>query len=106
MGKLLGGLLALLAIAGMPLFAVLGAATLLSQRFAPKPDHVARLRDVAPGVFDEKFAGSTILATIPLFVFVGYLMAESKTPQRIVRAATATLGWLPGGLAIVCIMAT
>jgi C4-dicarboxylate transporter, DctM subunit len=106
MAKLFSGLLAILAIAGMPLFAVLGAVTILSQRYASKPGHVGVLRDMAPGVFEEKFAGSSILATIPLFVFVGYLMAESKTPQRIVRAATATLGWLPGGLAIVCIMAT
>ena len=44
--------------------------------------------------------------TIPLFTFVGYVMAESKTPDRIVRASRAFFGWMPGGLAIVCIVAS
>jgi tripartite ATP-independent transporter DctM subunit len=105
MFKLLGSLLGLLAIAGMPLFAVLGAVSVLSWLSSDDPSH-RFLRHVAANVLEEKFAGSIIVVTIPLFVFVGYLMAESKTPQRIVRAASATLGWMPGGLAIVCIMAT
>ena len=46
---------------------------------------------VPANVLDKKFADSKILVIIPLFVFVGYLMAESKTPQRIVRAASAVL---------------
>src|SRR5690606_2824272 len=52
------------------------------------------------------FAGSPIITTIPLFTFVGYVMAESKTPERLVRAASAWLGWMPGGLAIVCVIAS
>ena len=64
------------------------------------------LRFIAPNVLDERFAGSPILVTIPLFTFVGYLMAESKTPDRIVRASRAFFGWMPGGLAIVCIVAS
>jgi tripartite ATP-independent transporter DctM subunit len=46
-----------------------------------------------------------ILSTIPLFILAGYIMAESKTADRMVRFAQATLGWLPGGLAIVTILA-
>ncbi|MEZ4286783.1 MAG: TRAP transporter large permease subunit [Polyangiales bacterium] len=38
--------------------------------------------------------------------FAGYLMAESGTPQRLVRLSRAWLGWLPGGLAIVCLVAS
>jgi tripartite ATP-independent transporter DctM subunit len=64
------------------------------------------LRFIAPNVLDERFAGSPILVTIPLFTFVGYLMAESKTPDRIVRASAAFFGWMPGGLAMVCIVAS
>ncbi|WXB20302.1 TRAP transporter large permease [Pendulispora albinea] len=64
------------------------------------------LRYIAPTVLDERFAGSPILVTIPLFTFVGYVMAESKTPDRIVRASSAFFGWMPGGLAIVCIVAS
>lgn len=46
-----------------------------------------------------------ILSTIPLFILAGYVMAESKTADRMVRFAQAALGWLPGGLAIVTILA-
>ncbi len=42
-----------------------------------------------------------ILVTIPLFTFVGYVLAEAKTPDRLVAAARTVLGWMPGGLAIV-----
>src|SRR5262249_61915827 len=55
---------------------------------------------------DNHFAASPILVTIPLFTFVGYLLAEAKTAQRLVRASTAVFGWMPGGLAIVCIVAS
>src|SRR5262249_15522135 len=47
-----------------------------------------------------------ILVTVPLFTLIGYVMAESKTPERIVRASNAFFGWMPGGLAIVCIFAS
>lgn len=46
-----------------------------------------------------------ILSTIPLFIFAGFLMAESKTADRIVKASRAGIGFLPGGLAIVTIAA-
>jgi tripartite ATP-independent transporter DctM subunit len=101
MYRILGIILAALALVGMPLFAVLGGISVISWKSENEP-----LRYVAANILDAKFANSIILVTIPLFVFVGYLMAESKTPQRIVRAASAALGWMPGGLAIVCILAS
>jgi tripartite ATP-independent transporter DctM subunit len=97
--------LALLTLVGMPLFAVMGAISILSWLGTDQVDQ-RFVRFVAANVLEEKFQNSPILVTIPLFTFVGYLMAESKTPDRIVRAATAVLGWLPGGLAIVCIVAS
>lgn len=45
------------------------------------------------------------LATIPLFIFMGFVMAEAKTADRLVRAARAGFGWMPGGLAVVTIFA-
>jgi len=44
-----------------------------------------------------------VLSTIPLFIYAGYLLAEAKTADRLVRFANAMLGWMPGGLAIVTI---
>jgi tripartite ATP-independent transporter DctM subunit len=45
------------------------------------------------------------LAAIPLFTFAGYLLSESNAPGRLVRMTSALLGWMPGGLAIVCLSA-
>jgi len=105
MYRFFGGLLAALAFMGMPLFAVLGGVSIISWLSSDDPQQRLLLR-VAANVMDERFSSSVILVTIPLFVFVGYLMAESNTPTRIVRAASAVLGWMPGGLAVVCILAS
>ncbi|TKD01826.1 TRAP transporter large permease [Polyangium fumosum] len=95
----------LLTLVGMPLFAVMGGISVLSWLGSDLPDQ-RFVRFIAANVLEDKFSSSPILVTIPLFTFVGYLMAESKTPDRIVRAASAVLGWMPGGLAIVCIVAS
>jgi len=104
-GGIATAVIALLALAGTPLFAVMGGIA----EYAWLTDSDASqqfLRRLAPEVFGSRFAGSPILTTIPLFTFVGYVMAESKTPERLVRAANAWVGWLPGGLAIVCVLAS
>jgi C4-dicarboxylate transporter DctM subunit len=44
------------------------------------------------------------LIAIPLFTFAGYMLAESKTPQRLINLSRAFLGWLPGGLAIAALI--
>src|SRR5258706_8948967 len=43
------------------------------------------------------------MSTIRLFIYAGYLLAESGTATRLVRFANAILGWMPGGLACVTI---
>ena len=100
-----GALIGALAMLGAPLFAVMGGSSALAWLLHPSATY-HHLRYLAPTVLDERFAGSPILVTIPLFTFVGYLMAESKTPDRIVRASRAFFGWMPGGLAMVCIVAS
>src|SRR5579871_6844692 len=105
----MGALIALgviaVALLGTPLFAVMGGSSELLWLTHHDPTQQF-LRRTAPNVMEERFADSPILVTIPLFTFVGYLMAESKAPDRIVRAASAFFGWLPGGLAMVCIVAS
>jgi C4-dicarboxylate transporter, DctM subunit len=95
----------LFALIGAPVFAVMAGTTTLAWFLHPNPA-MHHLRFLAPDVLDDRFAGSPILVTVPLFTFIGYLMAESKAPERIVRASNAFFGWLPGGLAIVCIFAS
>jgi C4-dicarboxylate transporter DctM subunit len=93
------------ALIGAPIFALMGGASELAWVLHPDPAY-RHLRYIAPTVLDERFAGSPILVTIPLFTLVGYLMAESKTPDRIVQASRAFFGWMPGGLALVAIAAS
>lgn len=93
------------ALLGAPIFAVMAGATELAWLTHLDAD-LHHLRFLAPDVLDERFAGSPILITVPVFTFVGYVMAESNAPTRIVRAADAFFGWLPGGLAIVCLIAS
>jgi tripartite ATP-independent transporter DctM subunit len=104
-GGVLAAIVAALALLGTPLFAILGGVSELAWLTHADPEQQL-LRRLAPDIFGSRFAGSPILTTIPLFTFVGYLMAESKTPERLVRAATSWVGWLPGGLAIVCVLAS
>lgn len=105
MGALLVFVVIALALLGTPLFAIMGGSSELLWLTHDNPQ-LQFLRFIAPNVMEERFAGSPILVTIPLFTFVGYVMAESKAPDRIVRASSAFFGWMPGGLAMVCIVAS
>ena len=93
-------LLIVFAFLGAPLFAIFGAAAMIL--FADN----GTITSVAVDVFSERFADSPTLVTLPLFTFAGYLMAEAGTPQRLVRVSRALFGWLPGGLAVVCLFAS
>jgi C4-dicarboxylate transporter DctM subunit len=105
MGVLVALAVIVVALLGAPLFSIMGGSSELLWLTHHDPTQQF-LRRIAPNVMEERFADSPILVTIPLFTFVGYLMAESKAPDRIVRAASAFFGWLPGGLAMVCIVAS
>ena len=94
-------LLALVA-AGAPLFVVFGA--LAVWLFWSLPD--TPVSGAANDMFSEKFADSPLLVTIPLFTFAGVVLAASGAPQRLVSVSRALFGWIPGGLAIVCLVAS
>ncbi len=104
-GGLVAGLVVLLALLGTPLFAVMGGSAEILWLLHPDVAY-HHLRFIAATVLDERFADSPIVVTIPLFTFVGYVLAEAKTPDRLVKAARTVLGWMPGGLAIVCVIAS
>ncbi|HEY0230777.1 MAG TPA: TRAP transporter large permease subunit, partial [Dokdonella sp.] len=91
-------LLIVLAALGAPLFALIAAVALLGF-------HAAGQEGVAVVVEFYRLADMPALIAIPLFTLAGYLMAESRAPQRLVRVTNALLGWLPGGLAIVAVIA-
>lgn len=88
----------LTAFFGAPLFSVFGAAALILFHQADT-DSMAIIIEMA------RLVEAPALVAIPLFTFAGYMMAESKTPERMVNLNTAFFGWLPGGLAIVALVA-
>lgn len=91
-------LLIILALMGAPLFSVIAASAMLGF-YASDID----LSVVAIEFF--RIAEMPVLLAIPLFAFAGYLLSESQAPQRLVRLTQALLGWMPGGLAIVALLA-
>ncbi len=93
-----GLLLVLLALLGAPLFTVIAASAMLGFYRAD-----IDLSVVAIEFF--RIAEMPILLAIPLFTFAGYLLSESQAPNRLVRLTRALLGWLPGGLALVSLIA-
>lgn len=105
LGGWIPGLIALFALLGTSLFAIMGGAAEIAWLTHAEAEY-RHLRFIAPTVLDAHFSDSPILVTIPLFTFVGYLLAEAKTPDRLVHAARSVLGWLPGGLAIVAVVAS
>ncbi len=50
-----------------------------------------------------RLSSAPTILTIPLFTFAGYVLAESKAPLRLLRLSQSLLGWMPGGVAIVCL---
>jgi C4-dicarboxylate transporter DctM subunit len=91
-----------IALIATPLFLVFGGASM----YLFGSSEGGTITSVAIDVFSEKFADSPTLVTIPLFTISGYLMAESGTPRRLVQLSRALLGWMPGGLAVVCLCAS
>jgi C4-dicarboxylate transporter, DctM subunit len=91
-------ILAVLAFLGTPLFVIILAVAMIgfySQGvdLSVIPIEIYRITD-AP-----------VLVALPLFTFAGYILAESRTSERVVRLSRVFLGWMPGGLAIVSFMA-
>jgi C4-dicarboxylate transporter, DctM subunit len=107
-------ILILIFISGVPLFTVMIAAAVLGALWLVSTgiETGARPEDTFDQELDLMVADILrvglgdqvqVMSTIPLFIYAGYLLAEAKTADRLVRFANAALGWMPGGLAIVTI---
>jgi C4-dicarboxylate transporter DctM subunit len=89
--------LALIALLGAPLFAIIGAVTLVAFSFAQTDSSIAIVELY-------RITSESVLIAIPLFTFAGYMLAESQTPKRLINLSRALFGWMPGGLAIVVLV--
>jgi tripartite ATP-independent transporter DctM subunit len=87
-----------LALLGTPLFIIISASALLNFYLVGIDSSILTIEMY-------RMANTPMLIAIPLFAFAGYVLAESQAPSRLVRLSKAILGWLPGGLAIVALLA-
>jgi C4-dicarboxylate transporter DctM subunit len=86
---------------GLPLFAVLATATVLSLRWlADLPSGVpnAAEYELARNMF--RVLDQDALLAIPLFVLAGVVMSGGGISRRLVELARALTAWAPGGLAV------
>ena len=90
--------LLILALFGAPLFSVIVAGALLG--FYSQGIDLSVI-----GIEINRLSDMPILISIPLFTFAGYVLGESSAPHRLVQVSKILLGWLPGGLAIVALVA-
>ena len=91
-------LLVVLAILGAPLFAIIATSAMVGFH-----NNDTELMTMALELMS--IANTPVLTAIPLFTFAGYVLSESNAPQRLVRLTNAMFGWMPGGLALVCLAA-
>ena len=85
------------ALLGTPLFIVMALAALVAFSLSGEPA-------TAVAIEIYRIADAPTLLTIPLFTFAGYMMAESKSPQRLLKFADSLFCWLPVGVAIVSLV--
>ena len=97
MGALIGVGLGLFALFGGALFVLLGGLAIIGYAAAGDP--------ISSIIIDlNRLARNPTIMTIPLFTFAGYVMAESNAPKRLIVLAQTSVGWLPGGVAMVVLV--
>jgi len=83
------------AVAGTPLFAILGGTAALLFMHDGVPSATILVETYSLSV-------SPTLPAIPLFTLAGFLLAEGRASERLLRVFRAFFGWIPGGTAVVC----
>jgi len=91
-------ILILLALLGTPLFVIILAASMLGFYYTG-------IDLTAVSVEIYRIADTPVWLALPLFTLSGYILGESRTSQRLVMLTRALLGWMPGGLAVVALVA-
>lgn len=81
------------AVLGAPIFVVLGGAALMFfyADFVPVASIPAET---------YRLVTSPSIPAIPLFTLAGFILAESRASERLVRLFRALFGWMPGGLVV------
>lgn len=88
----------LLALLGVPLFAIIGLSGLASF-------YNAEIDTAAIFIELYRVASNPTLIAIPLFTFSGFILAHGKTPERLTRVSQSILRGAPGGIPLAILMA-
>ena len=89
-------LIVFLALVGAPLFAIFGALALMGYNYSG-----LQYSDVIIEL--TRLTSMPMLQALPMFALAGYLLAGSRASERLLRITRAAFGWMPGGLAMVCV---
>jgi tripartite ATP-independent transporter DctM subunit len=81
-------------VCGAPIFALLGGFALFASLTRGNPPVVL------PMMAYQELTTSTGIAAIPLFTLAGFLLAEGRSSERLLRLFRAWVGWAPGGTAV------
>jgi tripartite ATP-independent transporter DctM subunit len=82
-------------VLGAPIFALLGGAGVLLNMIAGDAP-------IFMLISTYELTVSPTLPAIPLFTLAGFLLAEGRSSERLLRVFRAWFGWMPGGTAVVC----
>jgi C4-dicarboxylate transporter, DctM subunit len=88
----------LLALLGVPLFAIIGLSGLASF-------YSAEIDSAAIFIELYRVASNPTLVAIPLFTFSGFILAHGKTPERLTRVSQSILCGTTGGIPLAILMA-
>lgn len=91
------GMVGLAALAGTPIFVILGAAASLLFFIDGLP-----LASIPAEAY--RIGSNPILPTIPLFTLAGTVLAAGRASERLARLFRALFGWIPGGTAVAAVM--
>ena len=90
------GFILVCAIVGAPMFAVFGALAMAAYH-ADQMDFSIIIGELT------RLTGMPMLQALPMFALAGYVLAGSRASERLLRLTRAAFGWMPGGLAMVCV---
>ena len=85
------------ALLGVPMFAVFGALAMVAYH-STGMDFSIMIGELT------RLTGMPMLQALPMFALAGYVLAGSRASERLLRLTRAAFGWMPGGLAMVCIV--
>lgn len=85
-------------LVGAPLFTIIGGAAVTLFFLVAHESTAAIIIEMG------RLANAPGIIAIPLFIFAGYMFAESKASNRLIKLSSAGMGWVPGGLAAVTVI--